>query len=74
LLLAYLTISNGSGFISWICCSIIYFCFNMACKVRGIKKLYTSKIQLYRMLVSLVGALMLALFNGLPCFSYWNGP
>jgi amino acid transporter len=49
LLLAYLTISNGSGFISWLCCSIIYFCFDMACKVRGLKKLYTSKIQLYRM-------------------------
>ena len=32
--------TNTSGFISWICCSIVYFRFNKACRVQGIEKPY----------------------------------
>ncbi|GFF37107.1 probable proline-specific permease put4 [Aspergillus lentulus] len=87
-LLAYLAVGNGSntvfnwlinftntsGFISWICCSIVYFRFNKACKVQGIEKPYTSKLQPYGMIVGLVGAALLALINGFTVFfpSEWS--
>ncbi|PLB51662.1 proline permease PrnB [Aspergillus steynii IBT 23096] len=87
-LLAYLAVSNGSntvfnwlinftntsGFISWICCAIVYFRFNRAISTQGVEKPYSSIMQPYGMYIGLAGALFLALINGFTCFfpSEWS--
>ncbi|EAW11005.1 proline permease PrnB [Aspergillus clavatus NRRL 1] len=81
-LLAYLAIGSGSntvfnwlinftntsGFISWICCSIVYFRFNKAVRVQGIEKPYASKLQPYGMIVGFTGAVLMTLINGFTVF------
>ncbi|KAL5358611.1 amino acid permease/ SLC12A domain-containing protein [Aspergillus floccosus] len=66
--------TNTSGFISWICCSIVYFRFNKACRVQGIEKPYNSRLQPYGMWIALVGCVFLLLINGFTCFfpSEWS--
>ncbi|KAA8645421.1 hypothetical protein EYZ11_011801 [Aspergillus tanneri] len=87
-LLSYLAINNGSntvfnwlinftntsGFISWICCSIVYFRFNSAIAAQGVEKPYRSIMQPYGMYVGMFGAIFLALINGFSCFfpSEWS--
>lgn len=87
-LLAYLAVSNGSntvfnwlinftntsGFISWICCAVVYFRFQRAISAQGVEKPYTSPMQPYGMYVGLGGSVFLALINGFTCFfpSQWS--
>ncbi|KAH8428997.1 proline permease PrnB [Aspergillus melleus] len=87
-LLSYLAVSNGSntvfnwlinftntsGFISWICCAIVYFRFNRAIATQGVEKPYSSTLQPYGMYIGLAGSLFLALINGFTCFfpSEWS--
>lgn len=87
-LLSYLAISSGSytvfnwlinftntsGFISWICCCIVYFRFSAAVKVQGVEKPYKSRLQPYGVYVGLCMAVFLLLINGFTCFfpSNWS--
>ncbi|KAL3479697.1 amino acid permease/ SLC12A domain-containing protein [Aspergillus californicus] len=87
-LLSYLAVSNGSftvfnwlinftntsGFISWMCCCVVYFRFNKAAKVQGIEKPYVSRMQPWGMYVALPIAGFLLLINGFTCFfpSNWS--
>ncbi|KAL2823448.1 amino acid permease/ SLC12A domain-containing protein [Aspergillus cavernicola] len=87
-LLSYLAVSNGSftvfnwlinftntsGFISWICCCIVYFRFNAAVKAQGIEKPYASKLQPWGMWIALPLAVFLVLINGFTSFfpSNWS--
>ncbi|KAL3440193.1 amino acid permease/ SLC12A domain-containing protein [Aspergillus insuetus] len=66
--------TNTSGFISWICCCIVYFRFNAAIKAQGIEKPYSSRIQPYGIYVGLSFAIFLLLINGFTCFfpSNWS--
>ncbi|KAI3076773.1 hypothetical protein CBS147353_4711 [Aspergillus niger] len=66
--------TNTSGFISWFCCSIVYFRFNKAVKVQGVEKPYASRMQPWGMYIGLVGSVFLALINGFTCFfpSEWS--
>ncbi|KAL5333075.1 amino acid permease/ SLC12A domain-containing protein [Aspergillus crustosus] len=81
-LLSYLAISNGSftvfnwllnftntsGFISWICCTIVYFRFDAAIKTQGIERPYSSILQPYGMWIALPLAIFLVLINGFTSF------
>ncbi|RAL13413.1 proline permease PrnB [Aspergillus homomorphus CBS 101889] len=60
--------TNTSGFISWTCCSIVYFRFDKAVKAQGVEKPYASRLQPYGMWVGLVGSVFLMLINGFTCF------
>ncbi|KAL4907679.1 hypothetical protein BDW74DRAFT_147958 [Aspergillus multicolor] len=87
-LLSYLAVSSGSytvfnwlinftntsGFISWICCCIVYFRFNAAVKAQGVVKPYSSRLQPYGIWVGLSFAIFLLLINGFTCFfpSQWS--
>ncbi|KAL4734834.1 amino acid permease/ SLC12A domain-containing protein [Aspergillus similis] len=87
-LLSYLAVSSGSytvfnwlinftntsGFISWICCCIVYFRFNAAIKAQGVEKPYSSRLQPYGIWIGLSFAIFLLLINGFTCFfpSNWS--
>ncbi|KAL4919040.1 amino acid permease/ SLC12A domain-containing protein [Aspergillus aurantiobrunneus] len=66
--------TNTSGFISWICCCIVYFRFNAAIKAQGIEKPYLSKLQPYGVWIGLFLAIFLLLINGFTAFfpSNWS--
>lgn len=66
--------TNTSGFISWICCCIVYFRFSAAIKVQGVEKPYTSKMQPWGIYVGLSFAIFLLLINGFTSFfpSNWS--
>ncbi|XHG08946.1 hypothetical protein AWENTII_012030 [Aspergillus wentii] len=66
--------TNTSGFISWICCCIVYFRFRKAVAAQGIEQPYKSIMQPYGAYVGLAGAIFLMLINGFSCFfpSKWS--
>jgi amino acid transporter len=66
--------TNTSGFISWICCCIVYFRFRKAAKAQGIEQPYKSIMQPYGAYIGITGAIFLALINGFSCFfpSNWS--
>ncbi|KAF7714021.1 Amino acid/polyamine transporter I family protein [Penicillium ucsense] len=87
-LLAYLSVGSGSsvvfnwlinftntsGFISWICCCIVFFRFRKAIAVQGIEQPYKSSIQPYGAYFGLAGATLMLLINGFTVFfpSQWS--
>jgi amino acid transporter len=71
----FVNLTNTSGFISWICCGIIYLRFRKACDVQGITDLpYRSKLQPWGSYASIVGFTFLTLINGFNVFwpQNWN--
>jgi amino acid transporter len=67
----FVNLTNTSGFISWICCSIIYLRFRKACIVQGItleQLPYHSILQPWGAWVALVGFVFLTLINGFNVF------
>ncbi|KAJ5761663.1 Amino acid/polyamine transporter I [Penicillium manginii] len=70
----FVNFTNTSGFISWICCVIVYFRFRKAVKAQGIEQPYKSKIQPYGAVFGLAGATVMALINGFTVFfpSEWS--
>lgn len=67
----FVNLTNTSGFISWICCSIIYLRFRKACKVQGITNAelpYTSIMQPWGSYAAIVGFIVLTLINGFSVF------
>ncbi|KAF2710369.1 hypothetical protein K504DRAFT_430834 [Pleomassaria siparia CBS 279.74] len=71
----FVNLTNTSGFISWICCGIIYLRFRKACDVQNITDLpYRSKLQPWGSYCAIVGFTFLCLVNGFDVFfpQKWN--
>jgi amino acid transporter len=65
----FVNLTNTSGFISWICCGIIYLRFSKACVAQNITDLpYRSKLQPYGAWCAIVGFTFLCLINGFTVF------
>ncbi|KAJ5457376.1 hypothetical protein N7530_012650 [Penicillium desertorum] len=70
----FINFTNTSGFISWICCSVVFFRFRKAVKAQGIEQPYKSKLQPYGVYFGLAGATLMVLINGFTVFfpSEWS--
>ncbi|KGO48212.1 Amino acid/polyamine transporter I [Penicillium expansum] len=70
----FVNFTNTSGFISWTCCSVVFFRFRKAVKAQGIEQPYRSKLQPYGVYFGLAGATLMALINGFTVFfpSEWS--
>ena len=70
----FVNLTNTSGFISWICCAVIYFRFRKACKVHGVAPPYQSIIQPWGAYIALVSSIFLVFVNGFTVFfpSEWS--
>ena len=65
----FVNLTNTSGFISWICCCIVYLRFNKACKAQGLTDLpYHSRLQPWGARVALVAFVIMTLINGFDVF------
>ncbi|KAL4773911.1 amino acid permease/ SLC12A domain-containing protein [Aspergillus nidulans var. acristatus] len=65
----FVTITNTSGFVSWICCCIVYLRFRAACKRQGVHETpYRSWLQPYGAWFGLVFFIVLSLINGFNVF------
>ncbi|KAH8698374.1 proline permease PrnB [Talaromyces proteolyticus] len=70
----FVNFTNSSGFISWICCCIVYFRFRKAVDVQGVERPYKSWLQPYGAYIGIVGCVFLTLINGFSVFfpSKWS--
>lgn len=70
----FVNFTNTSGFISWICCTVVYFRFRKAVQAQGIEQPYRSRLQPYGAYFGLAGATAMALINGFTVFfpSEWS--
>ncbi|APA13599.1 hypothetical protein sscle_11g083690 [Sclerotinia sclerotiorum 1980 UF-70] len=71
----FINLTNTSGFISWICCCIVFFRFRKACAIHEITDLpYKSRFQPYLAYVSICAFTILLLCNGFSVFFHgkWN--
>lgn len=65
----FVNITNTSGFISWICCCIVYLRFRAACSAQGNHELpYHSWTQPYGAWAAMFFFIVLALINGFNVF------
>jgi yeast amino acid transporter len=64
----FVALTNTSGFISWICCCIVYLRFRKACIVQKVTVPYHSKVQPYGAWFALVCFTLLCLINGFNVF------
>ncbi|KAF9073569.1 proline permease PrnB [Rhodocollybia butyracea] len=67
----FVNLTNTSGFISWICCCIVYNRFRQACKVQSLPSKdipYQSSLQPYGSWIAIVGFTILLLINGFGVF------
>lgn len=65
----FINLTNTSGFISWICCCLIFFRFRKACATHEITDLpYKSRLQPYLAYVSISAFTILLLCNGFSVF------
>ncbi|KAF9875762.1 amino acid permease [Colletotrichum karsti] len=63
-----INITNSAGFISWICCGVIYFRYQKAIQFHGIESPYRSRVQPWGMWAGTIGAVFLMLINGFQMF------
>ncbi|EEA25743.1 hypothetical protein TMatcc_006025 [Talaromyces marneffei ATCC 18224] len=70
----FVNFTNTSGFISWICCCIVYFRFRKAAECQSVERPYQSRIQPYGAYIAIVGCVFLTLINGFTVFfpSNWS--
>ncbi|KAF2206852.1 hypothetical protein CERZMDRAFT_63158 [Cercospora zeae-maydis SCOH1-5] len=73
----FVNLTNTSGFISWICCGIVYLRFNKACKAQGITYAdlpYHSYFQPWGSWVAIAAFVFLCLINGFNVFwpDHWS--
>ena len=71
----FVNLTNTSGFISWICCGIIFLRFRKACEVQGITDLpYRSPVGKWGAYTVIVSFTILCLINGFDVFwsENWN--
>lgn len=65
----FVNLTNTSGFISWICCCIVYLRFRKAIQAQGITELpYHSRMQPWGSWVAMVSFVVLTLINGFNVF------
>jgi amino acid transporter len=65
----FVNLTNTSGFISWICCCIVYLRFRKACQVQGQTDIpYKSRVQPLGAYVGIVAFTILTLINGFDVF------
>jgi amino acid transporter len=66
--------TNTSGFISWICCCIVYFRFRKATRAQDIEQPYHATIQPYGAYFGMAVATLMLLINGFTVFfpSQWS--
>ena len=64
----FINLTNSWGFISWICCSIVYFRFRKAAQVQGVQSPYHSRLQPYGAYFTVVFFTILCLTNGFTVF------
>ncbi|KAJ5557950.1 hypothetical protein N7535_009443 [Penicillium sp. DV-2018c] len=70
----FVNFTNTSGFISWICCGVVFFRFRKAVAAQGIEQPYKSKLQPYGAYFGMAGATLMMLINGFTVFfpSQWS--
>ncbi|KAJ5594702.1 uncharacterized protein N7459_000910 [Penicillium hispanicum] len=73
----FVSLTNTAGFISWICCCVIFHQFRKACRSRSIAPTdlpYTSRSQPYLVWIATVGFPILLLCNGFYVFfhGHWS--
>ncbi|KAJ5580331.1 uncharacterized protein N7459_006316 [Penicillium hispanicum] len=70
----FVNFTNTSGFISWICCCVVFFRFRKAIKAQGIEAPYRSRLQPYGAYFGMAGATLMMLINGFTVFfpSEWS--
>lgn len=71
----FVNLTNTSGFISWVCCGIIFLRFRTACEAQGITDLpYRSPVGRWGAWTTIVGFTFLCLINGFDVFfpEKWN--
>ncbi|EED21643.1 glycogen branching enzyme GbeA, putative [Talaromyces stipitatus ATCC 10500] len=70
----FVNFTNTSGFISWICCCVVYFRFRKAAETQGVERPYQSRLQPYGAYIAIVGCVFLTLINGFTVFfpSKWS--
>jgi yeast amino acid transporter len=67
----FVNLTNTSGFISWICCSIIYLRFRKATRLQGITDLpYRSRFQPWGSWLAMISFIFLCLINGFDVFLF----
>lgn len=67
----FVNLTNTSGFISWVCCSIVYLRFRKATQVQGLDKEnipYQSFLQPYGAWIAIIAFVILILINGFDVF------
>jgi yeast amino acid transporter len=64
----FVNLTNASGFISWICCCIVYLRFCKACRAWNIEALWKSIVQPCGTYIALVMFTLLCLLNGYTVF------
>ena len=65
----FVNLTNTSGFISWVCCCIVYLRFNKACKAQGWTDLpFHSPLQPYGAWIAMVAFIIMTLINGFDVF------
>ncbi|KAL3427754.1 amino acid permease [Phlyctema vagabunda] len=67
----FVNLTNTSGFISWICCCIVYIRFRKATQVQGLARdqiPYRSFLQPYGAWAAMIGFTFLTLINGFDVF------
>ncbi|KAF9889371.1 alpha-1,4-glucan branching enzyme [Aspergillus nanangensis] len=70
----FVDFTNTSGFMSWMCCMIVYWRFRKAVATQGIELPYVARIQPYGSYFAFFGATILTLGNGFDVFfpSQWT--
>ncbi|POR36829.1 Proline-specific permease [Tolypocladium paradoxum] len=71
----FISMTNSSGFISWICSCVIFLRFTKACKAQGITNLpFTSVFQPYAAWACLIFFVILCFLNGFSVFfpGHWS--
>ena len=70
----FVNLTNTSGFLSWICCCIVYLRFRKARLVQDVEPPWTSFVQPYGAYIALFMFTLLCLLNGFDVFftSQWS--
>ncbi|WYZ34081.1 hypothetical protein EsH8_I_000357 [Colletotrichum jinshuiense] len=64
----FINITNTAGYISWICCGVIYAKFKKAAKYHGVESPYRPWIQPYGIYFGTFGSVILLFINGFTVF------
>lgn len=70
-----ISLTNTSGFISWVCCGIVYLRFRMACQAQSVLEMpYRSRVQPFLIYLAMCTFAVLLLLNGFSVFfpGHWS--